>query len=128
MDDLAAKLPILLPRAIEWAYSESGRCQAHGLPLKAPGTEIARRVGVLRPWLIRAVWVNELPRPSDPDLLAAAGTFGLFDGTGLTLGYSRCCVTMARNRHFALRQVWLDWKTCAGQRGLGPTFSRLIRR
>jgi hypothetical protein len=29
---------------------------------------------------------------------------------------------MVHNRHFALRQAWLDLKTYAGQRSLNPTF------
>ena len=88
--DLAAALPLLLPKAIAWANEEAERAAATGKSLSAAGEHAARSVGVAKPGLIRVALVDALPVPTDPRLQAAAVQAGLLDPTmaGLTLGHA----------------------------------------
>jgi hypothetical protein len=88
--DLAAALPVLLPRAIAWAEAQSQLVLAHGVSLEPPGLGLARSVGVATPERIRVGVVNRLPLPEDPLLRAAAVQSGLLgpNMVGLTLGYA----------------------------------------
>lgn len=87
---LKTALPLLLPLAIEWAEAASSDAANSGRPLDGAERELARRVGVQHPHLIRVSIVDEMPRPSHPMLQTAAVAAGfLGSGTaGLTLGYS----------------------------------------
>lgn len=87
--DLAAILPTLLPRAIEWATAHSNEVQQDGEPLSVAGMKLAAVVGVLRPERIRVKVVSSLPLPDDPELRRAALDTGLLGPgmIGLTLGY-----------------------------------------
>lgn len=90
MFNLAAALPILLPKAIAWAEAEAAAAQRQGSPLNANGVRLARAVGVARPELIRVVEVAELPFPADPKLSVATTQYRLLGPhmAGLTLGYA----------------------------------------
>jgi hypothetical protein len=87
--DLQAALPFLLPKAIEWAEGEANSAAATGQALNDSEQQVARRVGVLRPELIRVALVGSLPMPDDPALRSAAIQTGLLspNSAGLTLGY-----------------------------------------
>ena len=88
--DLRAALPRLLPGAIAWAEARAREAAATGAALTAAWSEIARRVGVQRPELIRVAVVDSVPLPDEPTLRAAALQTGLLGPhvAGLTLGYS----------------------------------------
>ena len=88
--DLKAALPMLLPRAVEWAKVVADAVQQNGVTLNASGLELARAVGVSQPERIRLAIVPEMPVPSDPELQQAAVATGLLGpgNFGLTLGYS----------------------------------------
>lgn len=88
--DLRAALPLLLPGAIAWAEARAQEAGATGVALTEAAAEIARRVGVQRPELIRVAVVDSLPLPEDPTLRAAALQTGLLGPrmAGLTLDYS----------------------------------------
>lgn len=88
--DLRTALPLLLPAATAWAEACARDAAATGVALNEPGAEIARRVGVQRPELIRVAVVETLPLPDEPTLRAAALQTGLLGPSmvGLTLGYS----------------------------------------
>ncbi|MBI4192851.1 MAG: hypothetical protein HY525_20250 [Betaproteobacteria bacterium] len=88
--DLTADLPLLLPKAIAWAEAEAAAVANTGQPLNSASQGVARRVGVLRPELIRVSLTEALPMPVDPALHAAAVQTGLLGPhmAGLTLGYS----------------------------------------
>jgi hypothetical protein len=87
--DLAAALPFLTPKAIEWAERRAAEIAASGEPLNAHGIELARKVGVASPERIRLSFVAQLPLPTDPDLRQAALQTGLLGPNmiGLTLGH-----------------------------------------
>src|SRR5262245_16949312 len=86
---LQALLPRLLPRAIAWAQEVAASAAACGTRLGARALVDARSVGVCHPENIRVCMVENLPLPSDRELLAAARKTGLLGpSTGLTLGYS----------------------------------------
>jgi hypothetical protein len=89
-DDLEARLPTLLPKAIAWAEQEAVAASQSGRALVAWELDLARAVGVTRPELIRLALVEALPKPTDPELLAAAMSRGMFGPTmvGLTVGHS----------------------------------------
>ena len=55
--DLAAVLPYLTPKAIEWAESCASEIAASGEPLSEVGLAMARRVGVADPERIRVASV-----------------------------------------------------------------------
>lgn len=88
--DLRAALPLLLPGAIAWAEARAREAAATGVALTEAGADIARRVGVQRPELIRVAVVDTLPLPEDPTLRAAALQTGLLGPrmAAITLGYS----------------------------------------
>jgi hypothetical protein len=88
--DLRATLPVLLPGAIAWAEARAQEAAAIGVALNEAGAELARRVGVQRPELIRVAVVDSLPLPDDPTLRTAALQTNLLGPSteGLTLGYS----------------------------------------
>jgi hypothetical protein len=87
--DLAAALPLLTPKAIEWAERRAAEIAESGEPLNAHGIDLARTVGVASPEKIRLSFVAQLPLPIDPDLRQAALQTGLLGPNmiGLTLGY-----------------------------------------
>jgi len=87
--DLATVLPLLLPKAIEWANARSQEILTGGEPLSETGLELARAVGVSQPEKIRVSIVQSLPLPEDQTLRAVALETGLLgEGmVGLTLGY-----------------------------------------
>jgi hypothetical protein len=89
MIDLAAVLPVLLPRAIAWAEERSQEIAGAGTPLNDTGIRLARAVGVVRPDLVRVLEVSALPLPVDPELRHAALETGLLGPSiiGLTLGH-----------------------------------------
>lgn len=86
---LAALLPRLLPRAIEWAEGRSREILESGAPLSEIGIGLARAVGVVHPERVRVSFVTTLPLPDDPELRSAALDAGLLapGASGLTLGY-----------------------------------------
>lgn len=88
--NLRAELPRLLPGAIAWAEARAREVAATGVALNGAEAEIAARVGVQRPELIRVAVVESIPQPDDPTLRTAAIQTGLLrpDTVGLTLGYS----------------------------------------
>lgn len=88
--DLAANLPMLVPKAVAWAKERSADVAAHGVRLPEHCITIARRVGVRKPEDIRVAMVPSLPLPDDPMLRHAALETGLLGPgmIGLTLGHS----------------------------------------
>ncbi len=87
--DLLSVLPILLPRAVDWANARSSEILATGEPLTETGLKLAAAVGVADAAKVRVSTVSSLPLPEDPDLRAVALETGLLgpDMIGLTLGY-----------------------------------------
>ena len=87
--DLLSVLPVILPRAIEWANARSSEILAGGKPLNESGLRLATAVGVADATRIRVSTVSALPLPEDPDLRAVALETGLLGPNmiGLTLGY-----------------------------------------
>lgn len=87
--DLRAALPMLAPKAIEWAEAQSSYICQVGQPLNEALLALARGVGVSRAELIRVAEVPTLPLPQDPELQRAALQTGLLGPgmVGLTLGY-----------------------------------------
>ena len=87
--DLLSVLPVLLPRAIDWANAQSSEILANGEPLTETGLKLAAAVGVSDAAKVRVSTVSALPLPEDPDLRAVALDTGLLgpDMIGLTLGY-----------------------------------------
>ena len=87
--DLLATLPLILPKAIEWAEAQSSFVCETGQPLNEKLLAVARRVGVVQPERIRIAEVDHLPLPEDLELRNAAFATGLFSSNtvGLTLGH-----------------------------------------
>lgn len=87
MDNLTARLPMLVPKAIVWAEAQSRIIAEKGLPLTAANINDARAVGVAHPEKIRVLLVPCMPMPEDDDLHAFALHLGLPKMAGLTLGH-----------------------------------------
>jgi hypothetical protein len=87
---LLAQLPVIAPRAIEWAQRMSEEGARSGAVLSPALMEIARKAGVQHPEKIRLVVVDQIPLPDEPTLKAAALKVGLSQSSaaGLTLGYA----------------------------------------
>jgi hypothetical protein len=88
--DLRSALPVLIPKAIAWAESQSEIAVRTERPLDERFISIAKSVGVVNPEHIRILDVPRLPMPDDPQLKQAAVATGLLGPgmVGLTLGYS----------------------------------------
>lgn len=87
--DLAAVLPVLMPRIIDWSERMEQRVLSLGAALDIHGQALARSVGVRSPELIRVHVTDELPIPDDNELRLIAFQTDLL-GAGmraLTLGY-----------------------------------------
>lgn len=94
-------LPILLPKAIDWATARSDEILSYGKPLSETGIKLAEAVGVSQPERIRISAVPELPLPEDAELRSVALETGLLGPSmiGLTLGYGiYVCVGHIDNR------------------------------
>jgi hypothetical protein len=87
--ELSAALPLLTPKAIEWAEQRASEIVATGEPLNEYSLALARQVGVVNPERIRLSFIVQLPLPNDPILRQAALQTGLLgpNMVGLTLGY-----------------------------------------
>jgi len=87
--NLQALLPLLVPKAIDWAQEQSDLILRNGVSLNEKGTTLAMRVGVTKPELVRVQYVSELPMPEDPLLREVAEATGLIGPhmAGITLGY-----------------------------------------
>ena len=85
-----SQLDQLLPMACEWIESEEMKALKTGLPLSADQLGVARKIGVWHPEKVRLVAVTEMPKPQQPDLLAAATKVGLLGPSvaGLTFRYA----------------------------------------
>jgi len=79
----------LLLLASDWAADQEARILKEGEPLTESQLALARRVGVSRPQRVRLLRVEQIPRPSNPALVAAADATGLLSPytTGLTIHY-----------------------------------------
>jgi len=82
-------LPMLVPKAIEWANARSREILDSGTPLTEAELQLAILVGVSSPEKVRILNVSSIPLPDDPQLRSVALQTGLFGpGTvGLTLGH-----------------------------------------
>lgn len=101
--NLIARLPQLLPLAIDWAQNMETHCLAQGKPLAVWQQADARDVGVLDPGKVRICLVDHVPQPGHPELMGAAAEIGFLgpETLGLTLGYG----IFIRKTHAGLR--WL---------------------
>jgi hypothetical protein len=105
--DLKSKLPVLLPRAIQWAEAEERRVLASGTSLTDAELTVARSVGVSRPERVRVELVDAIPTPSDPLLQTAISETGMFgpNTRGLTLGYAIFIHHDARSRRLLSHEL-----------------------
>jgi len=89
-NELAARLPILAPRAVAWAEKLAAGASRSGTSIAPELAAIARKAGVRSPEKVRIVVVDEIPLPEEPALKAAALEVGLSgsDAAGMTLGYA----------------------------------------
>jgi hypothetical protein len=87
---LAAQLPLIAERTIEWAKGQEARVLKSGAPLTHEQQQLARAVGVRFPERIRLAVVEQIPLPDEPVLKAAAEGVGLSQSwaAGLTLGHA----------------------------------------
>ena len=65
--DLAAALPQLLPRAIEWVEAQEAKVQRLGTPLSLDGIALARAVGVVLPEMFALPWLTACRDPTIPN-------------------------------------------------------------
>lgn len=88
--DLRSALPLLTPKAIAWAESQSANALSAGRALDQRFISVAQSVGVASPERIRILDVPHLPMPDDPQLKQAALATGLLgpNMVGLTLGHA----------------------------------------
>jgi hypothetical protein len=87
---LAAQLPLIAERTIEWAKAVEAKSLAGGATLTLEQQKLARSVGVRNPERIRLLVVDRIPLPDEPVLAKAAEGVGLSQSwaAGLTLGHA----------------------------------------
>ena len=84
-----ARFDTLLPLAVQWATEQEQRILREGVPLSEREIADAKAVGVREPQRVRLLQVAKIPRPSDPQLAAAADAIQFLSPAtrGLTLNY-----------------------------------------
>jgi hypothetical protein len=89
-DDLAARLPSLMPSAVALVEEEERTALRAGDALSARALALARAGGVQHPERIRLHEVTQFPQPDTPALRAAILQAGLLGPgmMGITLGYA----------------------------------------
>ena len=87
--DLASVLPVLLPKAIDWATAQSDVILRDGEPLSDTDISLAAAVGVSQPERVRICAVPEIPLPEDQELNDVALETGLLGPNviGITFGF-----------------------------------------
>src|SRR5574340_1683440 len=75
--NLRTALPVLVPKADQWAETHSRLILGSGRPLSEHESQVARAVGVASPELIRVLDVSKLPMPEDPIRYQAAVATGM---------------------------------------------------
>ena len=71
-ESVLAHFETLLPLAVKWAAEEEQHILLEGVPLSENEIADAKAVGVQEPQRVRLLQVATVPRPSDPQLAAAA--------------------------------------------------------
>jgi hypothetical protein len=86
----AEQLPALLNSAAVWAEQVAQSAMEAGIALDARQIELAKRVGVRNPELVRLLLTDDLPFPNDDALQKTVTRLGLLgpEALGLTLGYA----------------------------------------
>jgi hypothetical protein len=85
-----AWLDAVAPKATKWFLAQEASLVKRGRPLTAEETELARRMGVRRPEMVRVLVLAGFPLPDDPELsgqVKALG-FGSDDAGGFSMGYA----------------------------------------
>lgn len=87
--------------ATQWACAEALRAWPLGVPASDAESEIARKVGVQSPELIRLVSIDELALPKDVDFISAISVYGMLGKNmiGLTIG----CVVFIKKQQYLTR-------------------------
>ncbi len=87
--DTEQMMAMLLPKAVNWVEAQEGLILREGARLSESERADAVGVGVKFPDSVRILRVDELPKPNDPILLAAASAAGLFfsHSIGMALRY-----------------------------------------
>lgn len=75
--DLRHAMQVAIPLAVAWAQEQESIILDTGVQLSPELIEIARKVGVQRPDLVRVRLVPQLPQPNNPILLVLAKTVQL---------------------------------------------------
>ena len=97
----------LLTEAIAWAEKQSEIILKSGEELSDVETDMAKKVGVTHPEIVRIYEVPTLPLPEDLQLRQAALAVGMFSPTmtGLTLGYGIYLVQGHRNNRLVSHEL-----------------------
>jgi hypothetical protein len=79
----------LIGKAAVWAEEQSNFILENGTALSNPEIELAKKVGVEHPELVRILEVDTIPAPTDSELKKIAETTGLFNPNlaGITFYY-----------------------------------------
>jgi hypothetical protein len=130
VSDLAAALPLLLPKAIAWAESEERRARRRGRVLSPGERALAVGAGVAGRERVRVLRVAELPEPDDAVLRAAGREAGLLGPrmVGLTLGHAvflRLGPGFRRTLSHELRHV-AQYEQNGGIAGFLPVYLRQV--
>ena len=83
------ELKILLPLGAAWMQEQEARIHREGELLNAEQLAAAKRIGIKQAENVHLLFVDEMPRPENPTLLAAVDVLRFLspDVIGLTLGY-----------------------------------------
>lgn len=116
--DLWDQLPRLLPLACQWAKEQSALIRTTGRALTDRERELAARVGVRSPELVRIAVVDEIPVPTQPALRAACERLNFLgkDTLGLTLG---CGIFLRREAESSTRVLTHELRHVAQYEGHG---------
>jgi hypothetical protein len=88
-ESLLAQFDALLLLAAAWATEQEQEILRDGVSLSAEEIAVARAIGVQSPDRVRLLRVEEIPRPSEPQLRAACDAIDFLTPAtrGLALGY-----------------------------------------
>lgn len=130
--DIQRFLPVLVPKAVAYAKKHESVITTSGHVLSEYGFDLARRVGVARPDLVRLMIVPEVPAPEDPELREMAIALNLLGPQthGIALGYGIYMVQGHEGTRLAsheLRHVY-QYEQYGGIDGFMPVYLAQIAR
>lgn len=123
-----AELKHLLALGTNWMEQQEARILHEGVALLPDQINDATRIGIQHPEKVHLLFVNEMPRPENPELLAAVDVLQFLSPAviGLTMGYGIFIREEYRNDRRLLVHELTHTLQCERLGGIGPFIGQYV--